>query len=475
MLTETLMEYSKSGVYPFHMPGHKRNAWMSNPYALDITEIDGFDNLHHARGILQEEQRNVALLYGAKKSYYLVNGSTCGLLAAICAVSRKGERVLVARNCHKAVYHALELRELIPEYIYPEFLDCGIQGAIQVEQIQQKLSQDKTYCAVILTSPTYDGIVSDIASIAELAHKYEIPVLVDQAHGAHFGFSDCFPKSAIEAGADAVIMSVHKTLPAFTQTALLHLCSDRISEVRVEKYLGMFETSSPSYVLMAGIERCMKLVELEGAERFSELYKNIQKFYKDVKPLQRLHVLKKEDLGASVYDYDCSKILIFTDDAGISGYELHEILLKEYQIQVEMVCANYVLALCSIMDVEEGFLKLSKALLEIDDKIKCIFKNKEKSFIDYKKIQESVYREWDRKVEIFEAAEQVELQEELPLKEVAGKICGTYIALYPPGIPMIVPGECVEKEAIEAIETCIKLGLEVTGLSENEKIVAVKL
>ena len=228
-LLEKLQEYRAEDMYPFHMPGHKRKPLpFPNPYSIDITEIDGFDNLHHAEGILKEAQERAADLYGSKECFYLVNGSTCGLLAAICAATKKRDKVLVARNCHKAVYHALYLNELQAEYIYPVITKSGIQGQIEPEQVKKALLLNPDIAAVILTSPTYEGVVSDINAIAGIAHERGIPLIVDEAHGAHLGFGAGFPENAVRQGADAVIMSLHKTLPSFTQTALLHLCSSTL-------------------------------------------------------------------------------------------------------------------------------------------------------------------------------------------------------------------------------------------------------
>ena len=223
-LIDDLEEYAQSDYYPFHMPGHKRKSLsFPNPYEIDITEIDGFDNLHHATGMIKEAEVRGAELYHSKRCFFLVNGSTCGLLAAISAATRRGDKVLVARNCHKAVYHALYMNELQAEYLYPSITKNGIQGQITAEQVQESLYENPDAVAVILTSPTYEGIVSDVAKIAEVCHEHGIPLIVDEAHGAHFGFGGGFPENAVKLGADAVIMSLHKTLPSFTQTALLHL------------------------------------------------------------------------------------------------------------------------------------------------------------------------------------------------------------------------------------------------------------
>ena len=283
MLDQKLTEYTQSNIYPFHMPGHKRRPIdFPNPYTIDITEIDGFDNLHHAEDILHDAQQRAADLYGAKRSFYLVNGSTCGLLAAICAAAPKKSRILVARNSHKAVYHGIFLNEYDAVYLYPEVAGIGIQGQITAEAVEEKFTLYPDIAAVVITSPTYDGVVSDIRSIAETVHRHGIPLIVDEAHGAHFGFGGGFPENAVKLGADVVIVSLHKTLPSFTQTALLHVCSDRIKEKDIAKYLGIFETSSPSYLFMAGMEKCIRMVKDGGQELFGNYRKLLDDFYAKV-------------------------------------------------------------------------------------------------------------------------------------------------------------------------------------------------
>ena len=273
-LDQKLEKYATGEIYPFHMPGHKRaGLFFPNPYQIDITEIDGFDNLHHPEGILKDGMAHAAKVFGAKQTFYLVNGSTCGLLAAVSAAVPKRGRLLMARNCHKAVYHAAYLRELSVDYLYPQITEAGIQGAIRPDEVRLALAGEKKYDAVVITSPTYDGVVSDIEAIARIVHEHGIPLIVDEAHGAHFGFSEAFPVSAKALGADVVIQSIHKTLPAFTQTALLHLQSDRVSEAEMRKFLGIYETSSPSYIFMAGIEKCVRMLENR------EILENINFFF----------------------------------------------------------------------------------------------------------------------------------------------------------------------------------------------------
>ncbi len=518
MLERKLKEYSRSGVYPFHMPGHKRQLDFPNPYSLDITEIEGFDNLHHAKGILAEAQERAARLYGADRSYYLVNGSTCGILAAVSAAVPKGASVLVARNCHKSVYHALELRDAKPIYLYPRRTDVGIAGQIQPGEIEELLRREQDVretgnlleaekphetgkvpyriedlsaeadngrrgqsggiAAVIITSPTYDGVVSDIREIAEIVHRYGVPLLVDAAHGAHFGFSECFPENPLRLGADAVVVSIHKTLPAFTQTALLHLKGERISAERVEEFLDIFETSSPSYVLMAGADRCMQIMASDGKRLLNRLAARLEAFYERMGSLRQMYVLRKSnivgDSFSQAYDFDESKILIFTDRAGISGMQLADILRTEYGLEMEMACANYVLALATLMDTEEGFIRLGDALLAIDASLEAISKTHGGRGYAGVALHTGSYADgrMDAVMPIAEAREAG--RRRIPLEQAAGSVSASYLIPYPPGIPLVVPGERIDAQTATEISHCRRMGITVEGLIQDDMVMVVK-
>ena len=267
-LFDKLNQYATEDYYPWHMPGHKRNLELMknfNPYAIDITEIDGFDNLHNAEDVILDSMNRAARLYHSKHTFYLVNGSTSGILTGISGCTNKGDKILMARNCHKAAYHAVLLNELEPVYLYPQYDDKkGIQCGYSAKYIKRMLIKNPDVSLIVLTSPTYEGVISEIGEICELAHERNIPVLVDEAHGAHFAFHEAFPTSAVDLGADVVIQSVHKTLPAFTQTALLHVNSNLADLDRIKTYSSIYQTSSPSYVLMAGIDKCIDMIEKEG-------------------------------------------------------------------------------------------------------------------------------------------------------------------------------------------------------------------
>ena len=321
-LYESLKAYGDSDFYPFHMPGHKRNAQsgpLSEWYKCDITEIDGFDNLHQPEGILLDAQNRAAKLFGSEETYFLVNGSTAGILSAISAVAAKGRKLVMARNCHKAVYHAAFLNRLEPEYVYPSVIDeYGLADGITTEQIRKCLKElaakesveheqlNDIVAGIVLTSPTYDGILSDVEGIVKLAHEYKIPVIVDQAHGAHFGFHDAFPVSSVAQGADFVIHSVHKTLPAPTQTAILHCNGNLADRALLKRYLQIYQTSSPSYLLMAGIDACMKILQQEGKERLQQLITYRKLFFEKTKELQHMKIypsmLEKEKQTDAVWE-----------------------------------------------------------------------------------------------------------------------------------------------------------------------------
>ena len=470
-LDQALLEYCNSDAYPFHMPGHKRQTlgnW--NCEAIDITEITGFDNLHHAEGILLEAQQRAAQTFGADESFFLVNGSTAGLLAAVCGTVKKGGRLLMARNCHKAVYHAVYLMELQTEYLYPEQTEFGIQGSIAPEQVQRMLEQYPDTQAVLLTSPTYDGVVSDIAAIAEIVHAHQIPLIVDEAHGAHFGFSEGFPDKAISYGADLCIESVHKTLPAYTQTALLHYRKNPWVDLeRVKRYLGIYQSSSPSYVLMAGIDRCTRMLREQGTALFAAFEQHLHDFYKSCENLKHIKVFPENGNDRGIWDRDCSKILICAEAIGLHGQELAELLTEKYHLELEMASGHYATALTSIMDTKEGFDRLFAALHEIDQSFDGASENSKKQDSEKQDGQQifttdAIYRPAKKVTKISEAMDAP--KEKIKLLESAGKVSGEFVYLYPPGIPILAPGELVTPEILDALATCQQRNMEVQGMKD---------
>jgi arginine decarboxylase len=457
-LYEQLKNYGDLDYYPFHMPGHKRNKEISfvNPFHFDITEIDGFDNLHHSEGIILEAQKRASILYGAEESHFLINGTTAGLLSAISACTSKGGTILMARNCHKAVYNGVFLNELKSIYIYPQ--NTGkycVNGGLNPQNIKPLLINNKNIQAVIITSPTYDGVVSDIKGIAKEVHKYNIPLIVDEAHGAHFGFHSYFPSNSISKGADVVIHSVHKTLPSLTQTALIHVNGTIVDRDKVRKYLSIYQTSSPSYVLMASIDSCIKLLSERGNDLFQRYVNELSSLRNQLNRLNKIKLIDESMIGTSdIYNLDRSKLIISVKNTDISGKELYNRLLTRYHLQMEMVAGDYVLGMTSIMDTKDGYKRLLDALLEIDNEI---------NYVEY---EDEITLNIKAKVcyTITKAQEKESI--ECELEEAEGKISAEYVYLYPPGIPLIAPGEIITKNLINMIIKYKKMNLNIEGMKD---------
>jgi len=496
-LLERLTEYAGSDAYPFHMPGHKRReipdgipGGFPDPYGIDITEIDGFDNLHHAEGILKDAMETVAAIYGADRSWYLVNGSTCGILSAVFAATENGGKILTARNCHKAVYHAICLNRLEAEYLYPEEItEFRINGGIRAEDVRKALEKDAMRCAgnsgdvrgkitkiqaVLITSPTYEGVVSDIRAIADAAHEYGIPLIVDEAHGAHLEYADqchSFPKSALEYGADIVIQSLHKTLPCFTQTAILHVKGKLVDQDRISRYLSMFQTSSPSYLFMAGMERCIRYMDGDGRNEMIRYEKRLERFMERMEGLQVLEVLDREICGKyrTVAGWDPSKIVVSTMRAeDFHGEELAETLRRKYHLEMEMTAPEYVIAMTSLMDTEEGFERLGTALLEIDGVLRRRMESgrKEKAASETPEGLESKLSHPVRRILICEAMDAD--TERTAFQDTVGKVSAEFVYLYPPGIPIIAPGEVFTDAIVEKIMAYKAAGLLVQGPADPD-------
>lgn len=464
-LTEALTTYTQSDYYPFHMPGHKRNHTLASfdILSMDITEIDGFDNLHHAKGLIKAGMERAARLYHADASYFLVNGSTCGILSAISAVTYPGDTILMARNSHKSAYHAAYLNQLHINYIYPEPMPkCEINGGISPEKIKKQLTDFPEIKAVFLTSPTYEGIVSDIAAIAEIVHTFHIPLIVDEAHGAHFGFCDTFPQSAVTQGADLVIQSLHKTLPALTQTALLHQNGSLVSKSRLEKFLNIYQTSSPSYLLMASIDSCLTLLETKGRILMEDYSKKLQDFRKEI---STCHFIFLEDIHKSkeneVFTVDNSKLLLSCRNQKMSGKTLYHELRKHYHLQCEMYMGSYVLAMTSCMDTAEGFSRLLTALKEIDKKLEAF---------TWQEIHTKYFLPPQFQLEtVFSIAESETYPSIwVPLEKAKDRISADFIYLYPPGIPFTVPGERFSGEVLHQIVWYQKHGFDVIGTNQMQ-------
>ncbi len=474
-LFDKLIQYGKNGNYGFHMPGHKRNTVFldgMDPFQIDITEITDFDNLHHAEGVIKESMENAAKYWGTDRTWFLVNGSSCGILAAIHSVTDIGDSIIIGRNCHKAVYNAAAIRDLKVQYFYPEFIhEYGMNGGYDPEKLEQMFRENKNIKAVVITSPTYDGIVSDIKTIADITHKYGGILIVDEAHGAHLGISDRLPKPAYDLGADLVIESVHKTLPCLTQTALLHLQGDRVVPEKVEEYLDVYESSSPSYVLMASIDKCIRQLQTDGKKQMEDLLITNDIFRKNVNNLKYIYVPGKELNGKnSVYDIDVTKLVIYINPTVGDGKKLAHILREKYHFEMEMESAAYVLGITTICDKKEEILRLGQCLEQIDND----FQKKKDSevlpekpeFNSFNKPANFQLLKNKIKISIYDA--KAAAMESIKIEMSKGRVSGEFLYLYPPGIPLLVPGEVISDNLLKQIKEFKRLNMNINGLKDRE-------
>lgn len=443
-MLEKDIKRTTDGIYPFHMPGHKRQKeWICGLLDCDITEVTGADDLHAPTGIIRDAQIRASRLYGSIGTIFLSGGSTAGILSAISAVCGFGGNIVIARNCHKSVYNACFINRLKTTFVYPASkIRLGVYSEVLASDIDAAMKKSGA-SAVVITSPTYEGIVSDIKAIATTVHKNGGILIVDSAHGAHLGLSDYFPKSARALGADIVIESAHKTLPCLTGAALLHICSHRVSYNDIQKNLGIFETSSPSYPILCSIDRALS--SIKDGDLFTPYADRLERFYDKAKELSHLSLFESGE-------FDKGKIVISTENADITGFELKKILLEKYKIELEMAMPNYALAMTSVADTDEGFEGLINALFEIDKGLSSI---KKPTFL-LPSFSQKAFEMWEDRP-----------AEALKSESAQDRISAEFIYAYPPGSPIIVPGERFTKEISDYLDYLYTLGAQILSTEGN--------
>ncbi len=493
-----LIRHAEQGPVSFHMPGHKGSAiyrrfgyeeFLAGFMDCDITEIPGADNLFQAEGILKQAQDAYRNLYDTKQTYLLINGTSCGIIAAILAAVPKGKKLIMARNCHKSVFNALTLADVQPLYAYPEFLPAfGISGAIMPEEIEGLLKSNPDAEAVILPSPNYYGICSDIKAISKIAHHYGKILIVDQAHGAHLKLFSKFgipglPKSAEESGADIIINSTHKTLASFTQSAILNINSDRISPYTIEDKLQCMESTSPSYLLMASLDINAAILAAHGPELMEEWTDNLNCFYEEAAQIHGLEVMER------LPGMDWTKINLSFRKLGISGSDLEKRLIQ-HNIFIELYTGDLVMCMTGIGNSRSHMEQLLAALQDISkdihkgvgkgvskDGLKAINKWTNKDTDKSVSKDEAVSGETemdDNDVMAFQRAPIYEIPRQImrvPLLSAEGLICASSVIPYPPGIPLVCPGEKFERETLLYIKALREKGEKVIGVNDLGQVV----
>lgn len=452
-IAEGLSRYIKDKHYPWHMPGHKRKKpdkkydtdnMLEAIMQFDVTEVTGTDDLHHPEEMIKKSMDELTNVYGTYKSFYLVNGSTCGIMTAITAsyhmTDMKCTNIIIAHNCHKSVYNTVNLLGLKSIYIDVDKISDDIYGSVNPSEVEKLCAQNEKICAVVITSPTYEGIISDVAAISAVTKKYGIPLIVDEAHGAHLPFIDELPSSAIHEGADMVIQSLHKTLPAMTQTAILHL-TDKCFEESIKKYLSVYMSSSPSYPMLCSMEYAIAWTAEGNHQNY---IKSLMEFRKKCTEFKNIKLLDNND-NKKIYDYDSTRIVFCITEEdnhnNISGKMLADILEQESSVVSEMSGMRHIVLISSVYDDKEDFQVLYDALKKADLRIS-------------EKKEKNIYTGDDKKGEMVIGE----------IDRLVGKKSEGDIYIYPPGIPIVAAGAVVDDEAVKLLKEYAAEGRKIYGL-----------
>ena len=475
-LFDALMEYVDRETIPFHVPGHKKGEGMDeeyknfigkNPFKIDVTVFKLVDSLHHPTGPIKHAQALAADAYGSDAAFFSIHGTSGAIQAMIMSVVGNGDKIIVPRNVHKSVTAGIILSGALPVYMQPELdKNIGIAQGVTPETVKKTLEDNPDAKAVLIINPTYYGVATDIQKIADIVHSYDIPLIVDEAHGPHLGFNNKLPVSAMNAGADICAQSTHKIIGALTQCSLLHVKSKYVDTKRVQQVLNLLQTTSPSYILMASLDCARRQIALNGEDLLNQTIALSEYARDEINKIPGFYCFGRDLLGnPGVHSIDPTKLTITCRDLGITGYELDTILAEKYHIQVELSDLYNVLAVGSFGDTPESIGKLLEALKEISEDYSDKGRVKP-DFFDIPQIPESAIIPRDafnsNKVSI-------------PLMDSVGMISGEFLLAYPPGIPVLCPGEIVTQEIIDYVYDLKKAGLYVQGTEdpsvENIKVV----
>ncbi|WP_108672150.1 aminotransferase class I/II-fold pyridoxal phosphate-dependent enzyme [Peribacillus acanthi] len=464
-LYEALERHRISDPISFHVPGHKSGLILSKEMPVginrlleyDMTEVPGLDDLHHPEEAIYEAQQLLSDFYQSKKSYFLVNGSTVGNLAMILGVCQEGDAVLVQRNCHKSILHGLKLAKVDPVFLQPDIdREWKMAGGITLESLQETLSSYPDAKALIITSPNYYGKIQMLKPIINLAHEYNIPVLVDEAHGAHFALGHPFPASAAQFGADVVVHSAHKTLPAMTMGSYLHIYNDRVDEKKIEMYLQMLQSSSPSYPIMMSLDHARHYLASFNEEDILHALKELDAFKDKLRSMSGIKMLEERNV-------DPLKVTLQPLD-GYSGFQLLD-ALQEEGVYAELADPYNVLLILPLLKKGQSFpyvtaiQKISLALERLRDRHPAAIKEMPSYQLNnhYTKLEYS-FKEMGNKKKV-----------PISIVESAGRVCAEMIIPYPPGIPLIMDGEIITNKALSYLRELIILGTRFHGGSSLQE------
>lgn len=462
---EALDNFKKKRVVPFDVPGHKHGKGNQELteflgqkcLSVDVNSMKPLDNLCHPVSVIREAEELAADAFNATHAFFMVGGTTSSVQSMIMASVKAGEKIIMPRNVHRSAINAMILTGAIPIYVNPEVdKRLGISLGMSINQVKQAIIDHPEAKAILVNNPTYYGICSNLKVIVELAHQHNMLVLVDEAHGTHFYFSDDLPISAMEAGADMASVSMHKSGGSLTQSSFLLLGSN-VNEGYVRQVVNLTQTTSGSYLLMSSLDMSRKNLALNGQSIFSKVKYLAHYAREEINQLGDYYAYCKELInGDSVYDFDITKLSIFTLDIGLAGIEVYDLLRDEYDIQIEFGDIGNILAYISVGDSEANIERLVGALSEIRRR----FKKDRTGMLDHEYINPAVV-----------VSPQVAFYSEkdsLPLAKSINRVCSEFVMCYPPGIPILAPGERITKEILNYIQYAKEKGCFMTGPEDME-------
>ncbi len=464
-LLEALKQFKKMRVVPFDVPGHKRGK--GNPeltdflgmdcMTVDVNSMKPLDNLCHPISVIKEAEELAASAFGAAHAFFMVNGTTSAVQAMVLTACKKGDKIILPRNVHRSVINALIICGAVPVYVNPETDQrLGIALGMSVASVKRAMEENPDAKAVLVNNPTYYGICSNLKEITRLAHQKEMTVLVDEAHGTHFYFGKNMPLSAMAAGADMAAVSMHKSGGSLTQSSFL-LAGKKINPGYVRQIINLTQTTSGSYLLLSSLDISRKNLALHGEEIFGRVTEMAEYARSEINRIGDYYAYSKELInGDTVFDFDVTKLSINTFDVGLAGIEVYDILRDEYDIQTEFGDIGNVLAYISIGDRKQDLERLVSALSEIRRR----YKREKADLLRHEYISPQVAVSPQK---AFYAE-----KHSLPLKESVGRICSEFVMCYPPGIPILAPGEKITGEILEYIDYAKEKGCSLTGPEDME-------
>ena len=460
---EALRKFRKMRIVPFDVPGHKRGRGNmelteflgEDCMNVDVNSMKPLDNLCHPVSVIKDAEELAAQAFGAANAFFMVGGTTSAVQSMIMYACKGGDKIIMPRNVHRSAINALILCDAVPVYVNPDVnKELGIALGMSVTQVEQAIKENPDAKAILVNNPTYYGICSDLKKITELAHAHGMLVLADEAHGTHFYFGENFPVSAMAAGADLASASMHKSGGSLTQSSFL-LMSERINSDYMRQIVNLTQTTSASYLLLSSLDISRKRLALSGREIFAETVEMAEYARAEINSIGGYYAYSKELVnGDSVYDFDVSKLSVYTLPIGLAGIEVYDLLRDEYDIQIEFGDIGNILAYISVGDRKRDIERLISALSEI----KRRFGKSGTGMLTHEYIN-PIVSESPRRAFYAE-------KRSLPLDEAVGHVCSEFVMCYPPGIPILAPGELITHEIIEYIKYAKEKGCSMTGTED---------